>query len=102
MIDHIDDFPDVGMTEFTPRIPVPVQKTEIYQELDEEVFSVFDWANRLACRSKTWIKCEGSLGRDCALHKSGILRVLIPGRGRQSTVFGFPALLNIAEGEEVF
>ena len=55
VIDRIGDFPDVGMTEFTPRIPVPVQKTEIYQELDEEVFSVFDWANRFVCRSKTWM-----------------------------------------------
>ena len=57
VIDRIGDFPDVGMTEFTLRIPV--QKTEIYRELDEEVFSAFDWANRLACRSKTRIKFEG-------------------------------------------
>ena len=40
VIDRIGDFLDVGITEFTPRIPV--QKTEIYQELDEEVFSAFD------------------------------------------------------------
>ena len=40
VIDRIGDFLDVGITEFTPRIPV--QKTEIYQELDEEIFSAFD------------------------------------------------------------
>ena len=40
VIDRIGDFLDVGITEFTPRIPV--QKTEIYQELGEEVFSAFD------------------------------------------------------------
>lgn len=36
------------------------------------------------------------------LQQGEILRELIPGSGRQSSVFGFPALLNIAEGEEVF
>ena len=36
------------------------------------------------------------------LRNGGILQVLILGSGRQSTVFVFPALLNIAEGKEVF
>lgn len=40
VIDRIGDFHDVGITEFSPRIPV--LKTEIYQELNEEVFSGFD------------------------------------------------------------
>jgi hypothetical protein len=40
VIDRIGDFLDVGITEFTPQIRP--QRPEIYQELDEEVFSAFD------------------------------------------------------------
>lgn len=36
------------------------------------------------------------------LRGAGVLREAIPGRGRQASVFAFPALLNIAEGREVF
>ena len=32
----------------------------------------------------------------------GILKELIPGRGRRSAVVAFPKLLNIAEGQHVF
>jgi F420-dependent oxidoreductase-like protein len=40
VIDRIGDFLKVGVTEFTPQIRP--QRPEIYQELDEEVFSAFD------------------------------------------------------------
>ena len=40
VIDRIGDFLEVGITEFTPQIRP--QRPEIYQELDEEVFSAFD------------------------------------------------------------
>ncbi|MEC9251541.1 MAG: LLM class flavin-dependent oxidoreductase [Pseudomonadota bacterium] len=40
VIDRIGDFLDVGITEFTPQIRP--QRPEIYQELDEDVFSAFD------------------------------------------------------------
>ena len=40
VIDRIGDFLDGGITEFTPQIRP--QRPEIYQELDEEVFSAFD------------------------------------------------------------
>ena len=40
VIDRVGDFLDVGITEFTPQIRP--QRPEIYQELDEEVFSAFD------------------------------------------------------------
>lgn len=39
VIDRIGDFLEVGITEFTPQIRP--QRVEIYQELDEEVFSAF-------------------------------------------------------------
>ena len=37
-----------------------------------------------------------------ALREHGILRVLNPPNGRRGTIFVYPALLNIAEGREVF
>ena len=37
-----------------------------------------------------------------ALCEGGILRVIKPGSGRRATVLVFPALLNIAEGKNVF
>ena len=40
VIDRIGDFLDVGVTEFTPQIRP--QNPEVYQELDETVFSAFD------------------------------------------------------------
>ncbi|MDA0790524.1 MAG: LLM class flavin-dependent oxidoreductase [Proteobacteria bacterium] len=40
VIDRIGDYLDLGVTEFTPQIRP--QKPEVYQELDEEVFSAFD------------------------------------------------------------
>ena len=40
VIDRIADFAKEGITEFTPQIRP--QKPEVYQELDEEVFSAFD------------------------------------------------------------
>ena len=40
VIDRIADFAALGITEFTPQIRP--QKPEVYQELDEEVFSAFD------------------------------------------------------------
>jgi F420-dependent oxidoreductase-like protein len=40
VIDRIGDFLDVGVTEFTPQIRP--QRPEVYQELDDEVFSAFD------------------------------------------------------------
>jgi F420-dependent oxidoreductase-like protein len=40
VIDRIGDFIDVGVTEFTPQIRP--QRPEVYQELDDEVFSAFD------------------------------------------------------------
>ena len=40
VIDRIGAFLDVGVTEFIPYIRP--QKPEIYQELDEEIFSAFD------------------------------------------------------------
>ena len=40
VIDRISDFLEVGISEFTPQIRP--QRPEIYQELDEEVFSAFD------------------------------------------------------------
>ena len=40
VIDRIGDFLDVGITELTPQIRP--QRPEIYQELDEDVFSAFD------------------------------------------------------------
>jgi len=36
------------------------------------------------------------------LESAGILKILMPGRGRRPTVVTFPALLNIAEGKELF
>ena len=36
------------------------------------------------------------------LRDSGILRVIKPGSGRRPGMFAYPALLNIAEGKEVF
>ena len=36
------------------------------------------------------------------LHNGGILRVIRPSSGRRPAVFVYPALLNIAEGKEVF
>ena len=36
------------------------------------------------------------------LHNGGILRVIRPSSGRRPAVFIYPALLNIAEGKEVF
>jgi Fic family protein len=36
------------------------------------------------------------------LRKGGVLKDLIPGKGRRSAVVAFSALLNIAEGREVF
>ncbi len=36
------------------------------------------------------------------LRKGGILRVILPASGRRAAVFAYPALLNIAEGKEVF
>jgi Fic family protein len=35
------------------------------------------------------------------LRKGGVLKVLVPGRGRRATRFAFPALLDIAERREV-
>ncbi len=32
----------------------------------------------------------------------GLLKELIPGRGRRSSILAFPELLNIAEGRKVF
>ncbi|MEM7020566.1 MAG: LLM class flavin-dependent oxidoreductase [Pseudomonadota bacterium] len=40
VIDRIGDFLEVGITEFTPQIRP--QRPEVYQELDEEIFSAFD------------------------------------------------------------
>ena len=40
VIDRIGDFLEVGITEFIPQIKP--QRPEIYQELDEEIFSAFD------------------------------------------------------------
>ncbi len=40
VIDRIADFQAIGITEFTPQIRP--QRPEVYQELDEEVFSAFD------------------------------------------------------------
>ena len=40
VIDRIADFRECGITEFTPQIRP--QLPEVYQELDEEVFSAFD------------------------------------------------------------
>ena len=40
VIDRIGDFLDVGVMEFTPQIRP--QNPEVYQELDETVFSAFD------------------------------------------------------------
>ena len=40
VIDRIGDFLDVGVTEFIPQIKP--QRPELYQELDEEIFSAFD------------------------------------------------------------
>ena len=37
-----------------------------------------------------------------ALSDHGILRVMRPGDGRRGTILGFPDLLNIAEGRDVF
>ena len=37
-----------------------------------------------------------------ALSDHGILRVMRPGNGRRGTILGFPDLLNIAEGRDVF
>ena len=36
------------------------------------------------------------------LRGGGILRVIVPGSGRRSAVFVYPALLNVAEGKAVF
>ncbi len=36
------------------------------------------------------------------LQNGDILRTILAGRGRRATVLVFPALLNIAEGREVF
>ena len=36
------------------------------------------------------------------LRDGGILRAIVPGSGRRSAVFVYPALLNVAEGKEVF
>jgi Fic family protein len=36
------------------------------------------------------------------LQKEDVLRVISPGRGRRAAVLGFPALLNVAEGREIF
>ena len=36
------------------------------------------------------------------LHKGGILRVVLPASVRRAAVFVYPALLNVAEGKEVF
>ena len=35
------------------------------------------------------------------LHEEGILRQITTGNGRRATIFGFPALLNLAEGRKV-
>ena len=40
VIDRIGDFLEAGITEFIPQIKP--QRPEIYQELDEEIFSAFD------------------------------------------------------------
>ena len=40
VIDRIGDFVELGISEFTPQIRP--QRPEVYQELDEEVFSAFD------------------------------------------------------------
>ena len=40
VIDRIGDFLEVGITEFIPQIKP--QRPELYQELDEEIFSAFD------------------------------------------------------------
>jgi len=37
-----------------------------------------------------------------ALRESGILRILVEASGRRAATLCFPALLNIAEGREVF
>jgi len=37
-----------------------------------------------------------------ALQKHHVLKMLLPGQGRRAGVFAYPALLNIAEGKEVF
>ena len=37
-----------------------------------------------------------------ALREGGVLRVIIPGRGRRTSVLAFPALLNLVEGQEVW
>jgi len=36
------------------------------------------------------------------LRENGVLKVVIPARGRKAAVLAFPALLNIAEGRDVF
>ncbi len=36
------------------------------------------------------------------LCEGGILRIINPGSGRRTTVLAFPALLNGAEGKQVF
>jgi hypothetical protein len=36
------------------------------------------------------------------LQREAVLKVLSPGRGRRAAVLAFPALLNVAEGREVF
>lgn len=36
------------------------------------------------------------------LQAEGVLRVMTPGRGRRAAVLAFPALLNVAEGRDVF
>ena len=36
------------------------------------------------------------------LHNGEVLRVIVPGRGRRAAVFVYPALLNVAEGKDVF
>lgn len=36
------------------------------------------------------------------LHNGEILKIILPGRGRQATLFSFPELLNVAEGKNVF
>ena len=36
------------------------------------------------------------------LREGGIVKTLIAGSGRRSTIFGYPAVLNVAEGRNVF
>jgi hypothetical protein len=36
------------------------------------------------------------------LREDGVIRTLVPASGRRAPVFGFPALLTIAEGRDVF